>query len=63
MNKEKKHNEVEKINLTLPSNFYEIIKTKADKEYVKVTTWVRQFLMKTILTNKDETKNQNNHEK
>lgn len=62
MNKEKKQNEVEKINLTLPTNFYGIIKAKADKEYVKVTTWVRQFLMKSILTNKEEIKTQNDRE-
>lgn len=38
-----------RVNLTLDSDFYSLLKTKADSEFVHVGTMVRQFLMKSFL--------------
>jgi len=43
---EKKHNV--KMNLTLPQEFYQVLKENAQNDYVKVATWTKQFLMKNL---------------
>jgi len=38
-----------KMNLSLDRDFYELLKASAEKDYVKVATWTKQFLMKNLL--------------
>ena len=52
-----------KMNLTLPKDLYDVLVKKSNREYIKVSTYTRQFLMKSILTNKEEIKTPNDHEK
>lgn len=47
MRKEKKI----KINLSFDPSFFEILTRKAKKNYVSTSTYIRQFLMKSILEN------------
>ncbi len=44
-----KNQEIVKINLSLEREFYELLKAHAKKDYVKVATWTKQFLMKNLL--------------
>ena len=37
-----------KMNLTLPEEFYQVLKKNAQNDYVKVATWTKQFLMKNL---------------
>lgn len=37
-----------KMNLTLPEEFYQVLKENAQNDYVKVATWTKQFLMKNL---------------
>lgn len=48
MNKKKEVQNV-KINLTIPIDFYKLLMIKSSNDYMKVSTWVKQQLMKTIL--------------
>ncbi len=43
MNEDKKN---VKMNLTLKRDFYEMLKQEAEKDHLKVSTWVKQFLVK-----------------
>ena len=45
-----------KMNLTLPEEFYQVLKEKAQNDYVKVATWTKQFLMKNLHGDKLEKK-------
>jgi len=38
-----------KMNLSLERDFYELLQEKAKKDYVKVATWTKQYLMKCLL--------------
>ena len=38
-----------KMNLTIDPEFYELLKENASLDYVKVSTWTKQFLMKSLL--------------
>lgn len=38
-----------KMNLSLEKDFYELLKARAEKDYVKVATWTKQFLMRSLL--------------
>ena len=38
-----------KMNLSLEEEFYELLQDKAKQDYVKVATWTKQFLMKSLL--------------
>jgi NAD-dependent SIR2 family protein deacetylase len=38
-----------KMNLSLEKDFYELLQEKAKKDYVKVATWTKQYLMKCLL--------------
>jgi hypothetical protein len=37
-----------KMNLTIPQEFYQVLKKNAQNDYVKVATWTKQFLMKNL---------------
>ncbi len=37
-----------KMNLTIPPEFYQVLQRKSRKDYVKVATWTKQFLMKNL---------------
>lgn len=45
-----------KMNLTLPVEFYQVLKENAQNDYVKVATWTKQFLMKNLRGDKLEKK-------
>lgn len=55
MLKEKKLQNV-KMNLTLPQEFYQVLRENAQNDYVKVATWTKQFLMKNLQGDKREEK-------
>jgi len=38
-----------RVNLALDSDFYQLIKKTAQADYVKVATWVKQYLKKSLL--------------
>ena len=38
-----------KLYLTLDSDFYTLLKGKAQADFMKVTTWTKQYLMKSLL--------------
>ena len=42
-------NDVVKMNLSLDSKFYDLLKRKAKSDYVPVATWTKQFLMKNLI--------------
>jgi len=45
-----------KLNITIDPEFYELLQQNASMDYVKVSTWTKQFLMKNLHKN-DSTKN------
>lgn len=45
-----------KMNLTLPEEFYQVLKKNAQNDYMKVATWTKQFLMKNLEGDKLEKK-------
>jgi predicted DNA-binding ribbon-helix-helix protein len=47
MNKLKKH--TVKMNLTMSQEFYDYLQELADKEYLRVSTFVKQLIMKSVL--------------
>jgi predicted HicB family RNase H-like nuclease len=38
-----------KMNLSLEKDFHDLLQEKAKKDYVKVATWVKQYLKKGLL--------------
>lgn len=44
-----KKQQVVKMNLSLEREFYELLQEKAKEDYVRVATWVKQYLMKNLL--------------
>ena len=44
-----KKKEMVKMNLSLEKEFYELLQQKAQEDYVRVSTWTKQFLMKSLL--------------
>ncbi len=38
-----------KINLTLTRDFYQLLKKNASDDYMKVATWTKRFLMKSLI--------------
>lgn len=47
--KKTRKNQVIKMNLTLSQDFYELLKENAGNDYMKVATWTKRFLMKSLL--------------
>ena len=41
--------QVIKMNLTLTREFYELLQENARADYMKVATWTKRFLMKSLL--------------
>ena len=37
-----------RLNLTFENDFYVFLKTKADEDYIKLGTWVKQFLKQNL---------------
>jgi hypothetical protein len=55
--KKARKNQVIKMNLTLTQEFYELLKKNAGNDYMKVATWTKRFLMKSLLDrHNDESK-------
>ena len=38
-----------KMNLTLTQDFYQLLKENASADYMKVATWTKRFLMKSLI--------------
>ena len=55
--------EVVKMNISLERDFYEFLQEKAKQDYVRVATWVRQYLMKNLLDKNNTMSNALNHGK
>ncbi len=47
----KKEKQIIKLNLSLEKDFYDLLKKKASGDYIRVSTWVKQFLMKSLIKN------------
>jgi predicted HicB family RNase H-like nuclease len=47
----KTKNESKRINLTIDNEFYAFLKEKADKDFIKLGTWVKQFLKQNVKNN------------
>jgi hypothetical protein len=47
--KKTRKSQVIKMNLTLTQEFYELLKENARNDYMKVATWTKRFLMKSLL--------------
>ncbi len=54
---------VVKMNLSLPSDFFEVIQENARSNYMKAATWTKQFLMKNLLTNNERKNSSNENER
>ena len=46
-----------KMNLSLDKDFYELLQENAKKNYVKVATWTKQYLMKCLLEKNNDDSN------
>ena len=46
-----------KMNLTIDPEFFKLLKEHASTDYSKVSTWTKQYLMKSLLHKNDSTKN------
>ena len=44
-----RNQQIVKMNLSLDRDFYDLLKANADRDYVRVATWTKQFLMKNLL--------------
>lgn len=49
-----KTQQIVKMNLSLDKEFYELLQDKAEKDYVRVATWTKQYLMRNLLEKKNE---------
>ncbi len=45
-----------KMNLSLDEEFYALLQKNAQDDYVRVSTWTKQFLMKSLLGKNNEKK-------
>jgi hypothetical protein len=58
-NRESKH---VKLNLCFDKEFFDLLQEKADKDYMRVSTWIRWYLKKSLLeknkTEKPKTENE-----
>ena len=44
-----------KISISVDDSFLEVLKQKARQDYVKVATWIQQFLKKSLLDKNNDT--------
>ena len=49
----KKENKNVKMNLTLSREFYVLLKNESAKDFMKVSTWVKQLLMKSMYNKRE----------
>ena len=42
------------MNLSLEKDFYELLQDRAQKDYMRVSTWVKQYLKKGLLENNSD---------
>ena len=47
-----------KMNLTLSREFYKLLQNNAQKEFMRVATYTKQVLMKSLLEHKPESKHE-----
>jgi hypothetical protein len=40
-----------RLNLTFEDDYYDFLKTKADQNYIRLGTWVKQFLKQNLIKN------------
>jgi hypothetical protein len=40
-----------RLNLTFEDDFYNFLKTKADENYIRLGTWVKQYLKQNLIKN------------
>jgi hypothetical protein len=45
----RKQQQTVKMNLSIDKDFYGLLQDNARKDYMRVSTWVKQFLMKNLL--------------
>jgi hypothetical protein len=57
-----KKTQIVKMNLTLSREFYQVLQQQAQRDYMKVATWTKQFLMKNLIDNKLDSNSLNNDE-
>ena len=48
-----KKQQVVKMNLSLEREFFELLQEKAKQDYVRVATWVKQYMMKNLIEKKN----------
>lgn len=46
-----------KMNLSLEKDFYEFLKLQAKNDYVRVATWTKQYLMRSLLGKNNDDNN------
>jgi len=44
-----------KLNITIEPEFYELLQQNANSDYSRVSTWTKQYLMKSLLHKNDST--------
>jgi len=49
MMKKRKQQQTVKMNLSFDKDFYGLLQDNARKDYMRVSTWVKQFLMRNLL--------------
>lgn len=59
----KKENKNVKMNLTLSQEFYQRLKNESAHDFMKVSTWVKQQLMRVVYNKKDNSMNENENNK
>lgn len=47
----KEKEEKKRITLVVDNRLYEIIKEKAENDFIKPTTWLKQYLMRSLIDN------------
>lgn len=45
-----------RLNLTFEDDFYSLLKTNADKNYIRLGTWVKQYLKQNLIKNNNTDK-------
>ena len=59
--KKRKNKQTVKMNLSIDKDFYGLLQENARKDYMRVSTWTKQFLMKNLLENNSDSKCQTNN--
>lgn len=59
----KKENKNVKMNLTLSREFYQRLKNESAQDFMKVSTWVKQQLMRLVYNKQENSMNENGNYK